>query len=272
MAAACSISDCKRPVRARGWCDTHWHRWRRNGDPETIRVRTRSQCSVKDCGQDVKRQGLCNLHIQRMVRLGTTELPVRLKTVRVKPVDKPVERTRAACTLCGKPAVGRKLCNTHYARWRRTGSADPAPAKTLRERFEEKIDRDGPVPAARPELGPCWLWTAATDKGYGRIARGGGRGAVGAHIVSHELCIGPVPVGYEVDHLCRTTLCVNPNHLEAVTGAENLRRQAAAWTRCRKGHALTPENTVRSGGRRHCRTCKNANQRARRLLVPAKGI
>lgn len=29
----CSIVGCETKVRARGWCATHWSRWRRNGDP-----------------------------------------------------------------------------------------------------------------------------------------------------------------------------------------------------------------------------------------------
>lgn len=37
-------------------------------------------------------------------------------------------------------------------------------------RFWEKVDKNGPIPLHRPELGPCWQWTAAKDrKGYGRI-------------------------------------------------------------------------------------------------------
>ncbi len=29
----CSIEDCNNPARSRGWCSTHWMRWRRHGDP-----------------------------------------------------------------------------------------------------------------------------------------------------------------------------------------------------------------------------------------------
>ena len=73
----CSINGCERPAKGRGWCHTHWRRWRRHGDPEAVVLRQRSQCSVEDCERDVKRQGMCHLHAQRVLRSGATELPPR---------------------------------------------------------------------------------------------------------------------------------------------------------------------------------------------------
>jgi hypothetical protein len=29
----CSIPDCGKPAKARGWCSAHHERWRKNGDP-----------------------------------------------------------------------------------------------------------------------------------------------------------------------------------------------------------------------------------------------
>ena len=39
--------------------------------------------------------------------------------------------------------------------------------------------------------------------------------------------VGSIPDGLHLDHLCRVPACVNPEHLEPVTLAENNRRAAA---------------------------------------------
>lgn len=73
----------------------------------------------------------------------------------------------------------------------------------------------------------CWLWTAArSDGGYGIFGRGAWatvRTTI-AHRLSYEVVKGPIPLGLQLDHLCRVRHCVNPAHLEAVTGATNVQR------------------------------------------------
>ena len=69
----------------------------------------------------------------------------------------------------------------------------------------------------------CHLWTAAVStRGYGHYSNG--KKMVRAHRHAYERVNGPVPEGLVLDHLCRQKLCVNPEHLEAVTQRENLRR------------------------------------------------
>lgn len=74
---------------------------------------------------------------------------------------------------------------------------------------------------------PCWVWTAGLmGEGYATQApRGGGSTLV--HRQHYEEKHGAVPAGLDLDHLCRVRACVNPDHVEPVTRAENARRGAA---------------------------------------------
>lgn len=125
---------------------------------------------------------------------------------------------------CGRNHYARGFCSMHYRRLRRTGTTDTPPRSLpFKERFWAKVDRDGPVPEHRPDLGPCWLWAAGLNRdGYGRFGVSGTK--LGAHRVAYELLRGPIPDGLELDHLCRAPCCVNPDHLEPVTHRENCRR------------------------------------------------
>lgn len=132
---------------------------------------------------------------------------------------------------------------------------------TLAERFWPKVDRDGP--------NGCWIWRGCTTGQYGVIAMDGRN--VGVHRVALVLA-GRDPGALHVDHLCRTTLCVNPAHLEAVTPQENARRAHPQGTHCKHGHKFTPANTYihPQRGSRHCRACAVVAQtryKARRRAV-----
>jgi hypothetical protein len=77
------------------------------------------------------------------------------------------------------------------------------------------------------------------------------------HRVVWEQAHGPIPEGWQVDHLCRVRKCVNIEHLEAVTPEENMRR--ARGVLCRRGlHVMAGDNLYRSpdGNRRACRACR----------------
>jgi hypothetical protein len=69
----------------------------------------------------------------------------------------------------------------------------------------------------------CWVWLGCTaGSGYAQFKYR--RKRVSIHRLSYELHRGPIPKGLTIDHLCRNTLCINPDHLEAVTVVENLKR------------------------------------------------
>jgi hypothetical protein len=69
----------------------------------------------------------------------------------------------------------------------------------------------------------CWNWQRAkTTAGYGTVTVDDKTRL--AHVVSYESKFGPVPEGMELDHLCRNRGCINPDHLEPVSHAENTQR------------------------------------------------
>lgn len=140
-----------------------------------------------------------------------------------------------------------------------------APKVTPAEiRFWRFVDKNGPV---SERLGTrCWLWTGAkgtNSKGsefYGRF-RGPGSRMVPPHRFSWEMANGPTDAD-AVDHLCRVTLCVNPEHLEPVSDRENILRGTAPTAvnarkkTCRNGHPF--DRTSPDGKRRYCQECRNA--------------
>jgi hypothetical protein len=82
----------------------------------------------------------------------------------------------------------------------------------------------------RYEIDPstqCWLWKRSIQSnGYGHLTINNTQ--ILAHRYVYEMLKGKIPNGYELDHLCRNPSCVNPEHLEPVTHAENCRRGSRA--------------------------------------------
>jgi hypothetical protein len=146
------------------------------------------------------------------------------------------------CPVCGsafsvKPshASKRRFCSSECrlaGGWRKRN--------TLADRFWPRVNKDGPIPEHRPEIGPCWLWTGAKDGvGYGHIstggkARNGGR-MIGTHVASIIIHDGSIPDGLRALHHCDNRLCVRRSHLFVGTQQDNIRDMHT------KGRAGTPQ-------------------------------
>jgi len=86
------------------------------------------------------------------------------------------------------------------------------------EDFWDHVNKNGPIPAHRPELGPCWIWTGGiTQAGYGLLSINGK--AIYAHRLAWEMEHGPIPKGMWVLHACDTPPCVR--HLFLGTAKAN---------------------------------------------------
>lgn len=151
------------------------------------------------------------------------------------------------------------------------------------ERFWRHVDKNGPwLPHVDT---PCWVWTGSTNgadrTGYGSFRFGsifdpGGSKSTSAHRFSWELVKGRVPPQRELDHRCRNTLCVRPDHLEVVTRRMNLLRGLspcainARKRFCPQGHPYDEDNTrVDSRNQRNCRTCDRNRWSRRSQKRPA---
>jgi hypothetical protein len=127
----------------------------------------------------------------------------------------------------------------------------------------------------------CTIWTGAlTTGGYGLMSADGRDRLV--HRIAYELLVGPIPEGAQVDHTCHNRdlscsggpclhrRCINPHHLEAVTGRENTLRSThttpggnARKSHCAAGHAFDETNTyLRPTGGRACKRCMSERSRA----------
>ena len=229
-----------------------------------------AECAVNGCKKPSFCRGYCNMHYSRWRRHGR---PGEAKAIREK-------GRKCAFVGCDSPSRWVGYCVKHASRLKKYG--DPSITSIIigddETRFWQKVDKNGPVPDIRPDLGPCWTWTSfITPDGYGRFWYDG-KNAVASRY-SYELENGPLPADLQPDHLCRNRACINPSHLEAVTVPVNLLRgegaaaKNARKTHCKRGHPFDSDNTqITKTGARQCRIClreKTRRYRARKASAGA---
>jgi hypothetical protein len=124
----------------------------------------------------------------------------------------------------------------------------PLPAFTIQrenfsqediENFWRKIDKRGP--------NECWPWKyMISGDGYGRLTFK--KKDLIAHRVAYTITKGVIPDGMQINHICCSRSCCNPNHLEVVTCKENLQyasKLGRMATGERHGSYTRPESVTR---------------------------
>lgn len=171
---------------------------------------------------------------------------------------------------------GRGWCSKHYQRWQYHGDPLWEPPTTADQRWAK----------VRKLPNGCWEWTGPiSPTGYGRVA-GTERKTMAIHRWAYEQVKGPIPPESVIDHLCHGwdkscpggmtcphRRCVNPDHLEAVTQSQNIRRARgpvadnAQKTHCLRGHPLSGDNLRIDGhGNRQCRECRRLYDQERKAI------
>lgn len=229
---------CDRADKGGGLCSGHQNRRAKLGDPLAggklgTRRKPGTPCVIgrqapwlnqPECPGEHYSLGFCSKHYMRNVAHGD-------------PLTTLIDREHGpTCTFpgCDDPYDAAGLCKRHYGRaWLHDG--DPLGGtriNSLAERLWRRT-KTGPTPphfynhdtdaydATAPC--PCRDWTSTLSRGYGVVSDGNVTKQV--HRVTYEQVYGPIPEGLDLDHLCRRTVCCEPRHLEAVTTAENSRRQ-----------------------------------------------
>jgi len=199
-----------------------------------------------------------------------------------------------ACKGCGKIRTGSRSDAVPAALCRSCGNKASGAKRTrsLADRFWEKVNKDGPVPPHRPELGPCWLWTASVDvSGYGQLEVQELGMPTHASRVAFFLAEGRWPEPQALHH-CDNPPCVKavadelgPAHIFEGTQACNVADMHAKGrgfvptshntgkTHCKHGHEFTETNTRMHGGRRECIACiRDGDNRRYRLKKETRAL
>lgn len=169
--------------------------------------------------------------------------------------------TKCSVSNCQRIVKAHGLCCMHYKRMRNHGNTSLKRGGDPINRFFDKIKKTD----------SCWIWIGAQQKGsnYGHFWVN--NKLIRPHRFSYEHFIGEIPEGFAIDHLCGTPLCVNPQHLEAVTWKENNLRSSspssknAKKTHCLNGHSFNKENTYIYKGSRICKQCRREHMRNKRF-------
>ena len=130
----CKIEGCEKPPKSRGWCQPHYARWWRCGDPEKYAPAVIELCTVEGCDAPHVARGYCNTHWKRWRSYGDPTV------VRPRPRTDPAEFFARNVDHSGSCAVWTGRVNANgYGTMKRGGRS------VLAHRYSWEQE-NGPIP------------------------------------------------------------------------------------------------------------------------------
>lgn len=171
-----------------------------------------NKCMLEYCKNSLYVKGLCSAHYSQK-RRGKDFKPIIIRS----------NSSILPCSFngCVNTQQAKGLCGAH---WRQQNKGQPLKKLINQESIIERILRQ----TNKFEDNGCWVWTGRVSgrkNGYPQISVGGKQTMV--HRIVFEELIRLLKPGETIDHLCRNSHCINPDHLEAISLRDNVKRMHA---------------------------------------------
>lgn len=112
----CSIAECEDRATSKGFCDKHYTRLKRHGDPTKVVLRSR-KCSIDGCNRKHHAKSFCKKHYVKFLYFGDP-------TYGREHTENFYRNRLCSIEDCGLKHFARGLCNKHYHRAMKNGSTE----------------------------------------------------------------------------------------------------------------------------------------------------
>lgn len=139
---SCAVEWCEKAAFRRGWCASHYQRWRHHGDPEgggRYRTGEARECAIEGCERHWRTRDWCEPHYQRFMRYGDPQH------------EFPPRETGCIIPDCKGKRIARGWCSLHYGKWRRHGDPLFVSTPATRRKSVRRRKPEGYVLLYRPE-------------------------------------------------------------------------------------------------------------------------